>query len=67
MKDSDAQAAGRLPDTAGWLFPEYDVESIDLDLHRGVIIERLLDRGTWEQIRWLFATSVQIASEFARR
>ncbi len=50
------ELAGGLPDTAGWLFPEYDVAFIDLDEHRGVIIERLLDRGTWDQLQWLFAT-----------
>lgn len=55
-KDSDAALAVSLPRTAGWLFPEYDVASIDLDEHRGVIIERLLDRGTWDQLRWLFST-----------
>jgi hypothetical protein len=26
-----------------------------LESHSGVIMERLLERGTWEQVRWLFA------------
>ena len=39
-----------------WLFPEYDFEKMDLETHRGVIIERVLEKGTWEQLRWLFAT-----------
>ena len=38
------------------MFPEYDFEAVDLEHHRGVIIERILERGTWEQLRWLFAT-----------
>lgn len=45
-----------LPDSAAWLFPEYDFDAIDLEGHSGVIIERLLERGTWPQIGWLFAT-----------
>jgi hypothetical protein len=48
--------ANHLPADAAWLFPEYDFETIDLELHKGVIIERILERGTWEQLRWLFAT-----------
>ena len=56
-KDAVEIPAGEsLPVEAAWLFPEYDVASINLEQHRGVIIERLLDRGTWEQLRWLFAT-----------
>jgi hypothetical protein len=45
-----------LPDDTAWLFPEYDFEALDLECHKGVIIERVLERGTWEQLRWLFAT-----------
>lgn len=39
-----------------WLFPEYDFAEMDLDSYRGVIIERVLERGSWEQVRWLFDT-----------
>ena len=46
----------RLPVDTAWLFPEYVFEGIDLKTHRGVIIERILERGSWEQIRWLFRT-----------
>ena len=46
----------RLPSDSAWLFPEYDFEAMDLERHSGVIIERVLERGTWEQTRWLFAT-----------
>lgn len=45
-----------LPADTAWLFPEYDFETMDLEHHSGVIVERLLERGTWEQVRWLFAT-----------
>ena len=46
----------RLPKDSAWLFPEYTFEEMDQERHRGVIIERILERGTWEQTRWLFAT-----------
>jgi len=45
-----------LPADAKWLFPEYDFETIQVDTHQGVIIERILERGSWEQVRWLFTT-----------
>lgn len=56
MSERSESAAHRLPADAAWLFPEYDVQSIELERHRGVIIERVLERGSWEQARWLFAT-----------
>jgi hypothetical protein len=56
MNITHAPDADRLPDDAGWLFPEYDLESIDVDAHPGLIIERILEKGSWEQLRWLFAT-----------
>ncbi len=39
-----------------WLFPEYAFAAMDVEIHRGVIIERALERGSWEQLKWLFAT-----------
>lgn len=45
-----------MPASTAWLFPEYDFAWMDLEHYRGVIIERLLERGTWEQLRWLFST-----------
>jgi hypothetical protein len=43
-----------LPDNMAWLFPEYDFAGIDLETHAGVIIERVLERGSWDELRWLF-------------
>jgi hypothetical protein len=45
-----------LPVSLRWMFPEYDFRDIGLDSHRDVIIERVLDRGNWDQLRWLFRT-----------
>ena len=41
------------PKATAWLFPEYDFPDIDPGTHRGVIIERILERGTWNDINWL--------------
>ncbi len=49
-------ADNHLPADAAWLFPEYDFDTMHLECHKSVIIERVLERGTWEQLRWLFVT-----------
>lgn len=54
--DNQAVSLESLPADTKWLFPEYKFETIGLESHRGVIIERVLERGSWEQTRWLFAT-----------
>ncbi|WP_157913009.1 DUF6922 domain-containing protein [Candidatus Promineifilum breve] len=45
-----------LPTDMAWLFPEYAFLTIGVQSHQGVIIERVLERGSWEQVRWLFTT-----------
>ncbi len=40
-----------LPADASWLFPEYDFATMNPEDHAGVIIERILERGSWEQVR----------------
>ena len=54
MDATKPSAKNHLPTDAAWLFPEYDIAAVDLEHHRGVIIERFLERGTWGQLRWLF-------------
>jgi hypothetical protein len=49
-------AENSLPMDSAWLFPEYNFERMNLRDHQGVIIERILERGSWGQIRWLFKT-----------
>jgi hypothetical protein len=49
-------AENNLPLDSAWLFPEYEFTYMNLENHRGVIIERILERGSWNQIRWLFKT-----------
>ncbi len=48
------QLGDGLPVSLKWMLPEYDFREIRLDSHREVIIERVLERGNWEQLRWLF-------------
>jgi hypothetical protein len=42
-----------LPPSTAWLFPEYAFDRMNTRDFANVIIERTLDRGSWEQIRWL--------------
>ncbi len=51
----EVEQSNMLPDMA-WLFPEYEFAAMRIQTHRGVIIERVLERGSWEQVQWLFAT-----------
>jgi hypothetical protein len=44
----------KLPPDLEWLFPEYDFAEVGLISHRSVIIERILEKGSWNQVRWLF-------------
>lgn len=44
----------KLPKDSEWLFPEYDPHRLHPQKHAGIIIERILEKGSWEQIQWLF-------------
>jgi hypothetical protein len=47
-------AENNLPRDSAWLFPEYEFELMNLKDHQGVLIEQILERGSWDQVRWLF-------------
>ena len=47
-------AANGLPQSSAWLFPEYDFAQVTPNEYAGVIIERILDRGSWTEVNWLF-------------
>lgn len=36
------------------LFPNYDVNTLDLDDQAPLIIKTILSRGSWQQVLWLF-------------
>lgn len=46
-------ASNGLPASSKWLFPEYEFARMDPDGYASVVIERILDRGSWAEIRWL--------------
>jgi len=48
------QKINNIPVSLAQLFQEYDFESLDIDLYANTIIERILERGTWEELHWLF-------------
>jgi hypothetical protein len=47
-------APNGLPETAGWLFPEYDFEKMEPIRYAATIMERILERGAWAEVNWLF-------------
>src|SRR6266480_2584712 len=47
-------APNQLPKTSEWLFPEYDFDRMNPEEYGGVVIERILERGTWGEVNWLF-------------
>jgi len=48
------QIQHNLPASTAWLFPEYSFADVDAEEHAGVVIERVLERGSWDELRWLF-------------
>ena len=53
-------AQSPIPPDMAWLFPEYAFADMNSWTHQGVIIERVLERGSWEQLKWLFTTYGEI-------
>lgn len=37
-------------------FQEYDFDALDVGRDANLIIQRTLEYGTWDEVRWLFAT-----------
>lgn len=42
-----------LPTNFKKYFWEYDIDSIDLNIHIEFIAERLMEKGSWESAKWL--------------
>jgi len=67
MDDVVNNGANGFPADMEWLFPEYEFAAMTLQSYRGVIIERVLEKGSWEQLRWLFHTyGEQAAADWVR-
>lgn len=47
-------APNGLPQSSAWLFPEYSFAQMLPDEYAGVIIERILEQGSWAEVNWLF-------------
>ncbi len=47
--------ASPIPDSLKPYFQEYDLAQLDLTQDANLIIQRVLEFGTWDEIRWLFA------------
>jgi hypothetical protein len=48
--------ADQIPEGLRPHFQEYDPDRLDLGKYADLIIQRALEFGTWEEVRWLFAT-----------
>lgn len=44
----------QIPVTLKPYFQEYDIARLDLTRDANLIIQRVLEFGTWDEIRWLF-------------
>lgn len=47
-------AFGGIPSGLKPYFQEYDPETLDPDRDADLIIQRTLEYGTWDEVRWLF-------------
>lgn len=52
----EEETKSTIPEKFRWLFWETNPGEIDLEQHEPYIIERFLEYGTWEGIRWLRKT-----------
>ena len=50
------RTSGGLPESTERLFPEYEFTRMNTRTHLYTIMERILERGTWREINWLFDT-----------
>lgn len=55
-KVSARRARARIPIQLAPYFQEYKLEKLDVGRDANLIIQRTLEFGTWNEIRWLFRT-----------
>ena len=55
-KSSEILAQANIPLGLQPYFQEYDVQALDLHRDVNLIIQRTLEFGTWEEVRWVFST-----------
>ncbi len=49
-----ALSSHQIPASLQPYFQEYDIARLDITHDANIIIERVLEFGTWDEIRWLF-------------
>ncbi len=54
MHPTHTSPIAEIPDRLKPHFQEYDFEQLDLARDANLIIHRVLEFGTWDEIRWLF-------------
>jgi hypothetical protein len=52
--ESTSFSSSLIPDRLKPYFQEYDLETLELQGDANLIIQRTLEFGTWEVVRWLF-------------
>jgi hypothetical protein len=48
------ESATRVPEALRPHFQEYDLEALKLKRDANLIIQRTLEHGSWDEIRWMF-------------
>jgi len=56
IKNSETPHQANIPAGLHPYFQEYDVLALDLQRDANLIIQRTLEFGTWEEVRWVFRT-----------
>jgi hypothetical protein len=51
-----APSSHQIPHGLKPYFQEYDIARLDITRDANLIIQRVLEFGTWDEIRWLFKT-----------
>ena len=51
-----ASSSSQIPNGLKPYFQEYDITRLDVTRDANLIIQRVLEFGTWDEIRWLFKT-----------
>ena len=59
MKPQLHDRARALPPSLHTFFWEYDPATLDIQKHATFVMERLMERGSWEAMQWLLATFTQ--------
>lgn len=54
MQSAYISPTAEIPDRLKPHFQEYDLEQLDLARDANLVIQRVLEFGTWDEIRWLF-------------